>query len=447
MRNLYHARMDPVFVESAPRPEGAEREDAQVVLAGDLATDRAAKAGAPAMAATSRIALRRDGPFLLVADALEASAPLRDRFAEGLDLDVARRWKTFRFTLLLGLIPLGLLVEVDRQLGELGTPGAYARMIGDLFVLVVAAADLLRRTPRHPRTIAIVLLAAAMRFALFLAKACGNGHAMTYAAFTASLAAAAAILVVAPTPSQVVAATLAKLGISAADVRATRIAPRPSIALVVSACAAGVALPLLLAGARWAGFSSVLLGIFFAAFAAFVPTVIEIVFERRARVPRFSITRVLAAVALAFALTLGLSGVARHGIDAGAQVSRCVDPGAFSGGVAKRLIDAQNQEVSRNVPRGDGRWPLVLMNVLLVPLVEERVYRGLVQRILAARFGPARGIGAAALMFGLAHLGVYQIAVYQTALLGVSFGVAYASGGLVAAVIVHAAWNLMLMLR
>ncbi len=446
MRNLYHARMEPVFVQSAPRPEGPEGDGVQVVLPADLAADRPPQAGAPRLDATSRIGLSRDGPFAPVADALDASGKLRDLFAEGLDLDVARRWRSLRFTVLFGLVPLGLLAEVDRELGGAGTPGAHARMIADVFVLFIAGIDVLRRTPRHPKTTALVFLACAARFALFVSKGCGSGHAITYAALLASAAAGIAMLAFAPSPAQVTAATLVRLAISDADVRATRIAVRPSTGLVASACAAGVALPLVLVFARWAGISTWVQTIVFAGFGALVPTAIELVFERRVYIPRIAWTRVLFATAMGLALTLGLSGVARNSIDASAQVTRCIDPAAFPTGAAKRLIDAQNQEVSRNVPRGDGRWPLLVMNVLLVPLVEERVYRGLVQRVLAARFGSTAGLAGAAILFGLAHLGVYRFAVYQTTLLGVSFGVAYAGGGLGAAAIVHAVWNLMLML-
>ena len=64
----------------------------------------------------------------------------------------------------------------------------------------------------------------------------------------------------------------------------------------------------------------------------------------------------------------------------------------------------------------------------------------------ARRFGEARGIALAAFAFGLAHLGVYKIAVYQTVLLGVGFGAAYAAGGYPAAVLTHIAWNLSLVL-
>jgi membrane protease YdiL (CAAX protease family) len=85
------------------------------------------------------------------------------------------------------------------------------------------------------------------------------------------------------------------------------------------------------------------------------------------------------------------------------------------------------------------------MSVVLVPIVEERVYRGLLQRVLTGKLGNARGLAAASSVFGLAHLGVYRFAVYQTALLGVAFGVTYAEGGIGAAMLVHALWNLHLL--
>jgi hypothetical protein len=39
--------------------------------------------------------------------------------------------------------------------------------------------------------------------------------------------------------------------------------------------------------------------------------------------------------------------------------------------------------------------------------------------------------------------GVYELALYQTVLLGMGFGIADAEGGLIAAFIVHARWNLL----
>ena len=40
-------------------------------------------------------------------------------------------------------------------------------------------------------------------------------------------------------------------------------------------------------------------------------------------------------------------------------------------------------------------------------------------------------------------MGIYEIALYQTVLLGIGFGIAYAEGGLLAAFVVHAVWNLL----
>ena len=53
------------------------------------------------------------------------------------------------------------------------------------------------------------------------------------------------------------------------------------------------------------------------------------------------------------------------------------------------------------------------------------------------------GGGAA---FGIAHLGIYRVAIYQTFLLGIAFGVAFEEGGLMASMVTHALWNLYLLL-
>jgi membrane protease YdiL (CAAX protease family) len=430
MGNLYHAAMQPVFVLGARASPGAEPE---VVLPADLA-----QRGKP-VAATTRVAIRRAGPFAPIADALEEDARLRDLFAEGLDLDVARRWKTLRFTLMLGLVPLGLLAEVDRELWLAHAPSALARLVGDLFVMGAVVHDLARRTPHHPRTTAVVLFAAALRFALFVAKGCGVAHFVAYAGLAAALASAVAVAVLAPTPERVIAATLARLGVSAADVRAMRAAALPSAMLVASAIAAAAALPMVLALMRVAKLGTLAQAIAFAVFGLVVPLAIEHAFDRVNRIRR-SAWRVASAVVLGLALAVGLGGVARHAIDASTNVARCVAPESAFARSARGLVEAQNEELSR-APEPGSKVPLVALNVLLVPLVEERVYRGLLQRVLAARFGRARGLAAAALLFGLAHVGVYKVALYQTTILGVSFGAAFAAGGLAASVIVHAVWN------
>jgi membrane protease YdiL (CAAX protease family) len=61
--------------------------------------------------------------------------------------------------------------------------------------------------------------------------------------------------------------------------------------------------------------------------------------------------------------------------------------------------------------------------------------------VLVRKYGGAYGLFASAVVFGIAHTGSYDVALYQTVLLGIAFGVAYAEGGIVAAIAAHAAWN------
>jgi membrane protease YdiL (CAAX protease family) len=86
---------------------------------------------------------------------------------------------------------------------------------------------------------------------------------------------------------------------------------------------------------------------------------------------------------------------------------------------------------------------LALMTTAVMPLVEERIYRGVLMKTLVRRYGMTYGLFASSAAFGLAHVGVYELALYQTALLGIGLGIAYAEGGLVAAFVVHATWNLL----
>jgi hypothetical protein len=88
---------------------------------------------------------------------------------------------------------------------------------------------------------------------------------------------------------------------------------------------------------------------------------------------------------------------------------------------------------------------MLALTVAVVPLVEERIYRDVLMNTLVRKYGAAYGLFASAIVFGVAHAGVYHVALYQPVLLGLAFGVAYAEGGLLAAFTVHAAWNLALL--
>jgi membrane protease YdiL (CAAX protease family) len=75
---------------------------------------------------------------------------------------------------------------------------------------------------------------------------------------------------------------------------------------------------------------------------------------------------------------------------------------------------------------------------ILIPIMEEFVFRGILQRFLTERYHFAVGIICASLLFGTMHLNPILGIV-----LGFSFGFAYRiSGSLLLAIFVHAAWNL-----
>jgi membrane protease YdiL (CAAX protease family) len=379
-----------------------------------------------------------------------------------------------------------------------------------LFLVGAVGADIARPLPRHPRTTAIVLLGAAARFALFVAKACGHGvHPVIALAALFAVAGAIAVWTRSPAPSAVTRGILARLRIdagdgarsgergagervhsarsdagtsergagervhsarsdagtsergagervqsarngaraadSAGDVRVAR-NPAPR-ALLLGATLAAVGLPVMLAAAQRFGVGLWPRAALYAGYAAIAPMAIERALEARARRAPFAIPqwlpRIALATAAAFALSLGLTNGVHFGADAVAYAARCVSPAT---GAAQRLLDAEAHEVTRNLQQARVEWAFFAMNVIVVPLAEERVYRDFLQRVLARRVGAPRAIAAASSIFALAHLDVYRVAVYQMVPLGIACGVAYEEGGLVAAALTHALWNLHLLL-
>lgn len=87
-----------------------------------------------------------------------------------------------------------------------------------------------------------------------------------------------------------------------------------------------------------------------------------------------------------------------------------------------------------------GRLAVAVAAVAIAPLVEELVFRGLLQRTLERRWGTGWGIGVAAALFALAHGIPSAFPLYL--LLGVAFGFAvWVSGSIWAGVALHAANN------
>lgn len=458
---FYHAApfpMLPVFIRerasgadapASSRPADADGAAARVriALAGDMSGDSLA------IGANTEVALREDGPFRRVGDALIALASLRDALADALVVPSLTKYRRVRGWLFVALIPLLMLAELDREIVAVGIDGAWMRLVCDLFLAVVVGADLVRMLPRHPRVSAIVLAGAGARFTLFVAKACGRIHPAIAVAAVGSLGAAVALWRLSPTPAAVAREILARwdAGSANADARSGEGAragagargaaqdARAGWGVALAAAGVGLGLPIALAVAQRSGIGLWPRAVLFAAYAALVPIAFERAIEGgRAR----SSAPTAIAIAAAFALSLGLTNGAHFGADALIHAAQCMRPSSG----AQRLLDAEAHEVTRNLEQARTGLAFFAMNVIVVPLAEERVYRDLAQRVFARRFAAPIAIALASVLFAAAHLDVYRVAVYQMIPLGIACGIAYAEGGLIAAVAVHALWNLHLLL-
>jgi membrane protease YdiL (CAAX protease family) len=159
--------------------------------------------------------------------------------------------------------------------------------------------------------------------------------------------------------------------------------------------------------------------------------------------PYFSRANAAAAIIVGLTLTAALTGGVHYFVDAAAYAIECTRTVAASS--ATKFISRETTEVTRNVREAQRDIAFFMMTVIIAPIVEERVYRGALQRKLRERFGEGHAIALAASVFGIAHLGIYRVAIYQTVLLGVAFGVAFEEGGLIASIVTHALWNLYLL--
>jgi membrane protease YdiL (CAAX protease family) len=152
--------------------------------------------------------------------------------------------------------------------------------------------------------------------------------------------------------------------------------------------------------------------------------------------------RILWGIGAGFAITAAIMTAARSFIDTGTAFATCVDR---LDAEARAFSMKEQAEMANAVLRVKASALLFGLTAVVFPLAEERVYRGLLQDTLVRKYGTTYGLFTAAVVFGVAHVGVYQIGVYQTVLLGIAFGVAYVEGGIVASIVVHALWNLVLL--
>ncbi len=389
------------------------------------------------------VALRESGPFEPLALALEKVGALRDELARDIAIPSLRGYPRLRLGVLAAtVIPMAMLLELDREL-VLHQHAGVGRLVVDLLLVAFVVFELSRQTPRRPGICAVALAAISLRWWLVAARLCGRDvHPLVYVAAALPVAAAVVLASWVPSASRVSLELLGKLGITRSELFAATRPEEPPAALVAAAVACAAGLPATLHLTRMLGVGLFGQAAVFVGFAAIAPVI-----ARRATDPNpskpparsASPTEILIGAAAGLALTAGLVTAARLFLDTGAELARCVQRLDAEAKIARA---AESAELARAIAKVRASAPLVVMTTAIFPFAEERIYRGLLQDVLARKYGRSYGVFAASLAFGVAHLGVYQVALYQTVLLGIGFGVAYLEGGLVAAFFVHAIWNL-----
>jgi hypothetical protein len=408
--------------------------------------DLAAEGGSVRVTAETPIALGEDGPFEPLAVAVEKNGPLRDALVAEIPIPSLRDYKRTRFIILAATaLPMGMLLELDRELvfGDGASPARASpgRLLVDLVLVAYVVFELLRRTPRMPGIAAVALAAIGLRWTLVATRLCGHGvHPLVYASAALSVAAAFALLLRVPSRSRVALELLGKLGVTRSELFAATRGAEPPGALIAAAVACAAGLPAVLQLVRVVGGGLITQAIVFVAFALAAPELARRTTEPdAARRPMTSPARIMMGVAIGLAATAAAVTAGRLFFDSGAELARCVER---LDAEAKRTLERQSSELAHAIAKVRASAPLVIMTSAVFPFAEERIYRGLLQDVLARRYGIGYGVFAASVAFGVAHFGIYQVALYQTVLLGVGFGIAYAEGGLLAAFFVHATWNL-----
>ena len=413
--------------DSALRVEGVEPRD----LSADTGTRR--------ITAETEVATRDTGPFEPLGVALQSNPTLRDAFVAQIPTPSSSAFARARMTMLgLAVVPLVISLELDRELLVAGRAN-FLRIAFDIAFTIFVGYELTRPTPRVRAAVAAVLLATSTRWLLAAAEVCGKGVAPPVW-IAAGLGAASAIFVLAraPSPARVALELASKLGISRSDLYLAGQRAIPSIGVTMSALGAAAALPIMLHVMRDAGLDAPVQGVAFVAFALAVPPMIERLDAHFRREPRRPLCRALLGGAAGLILGAALVQGAHQFFVAGSELARCVGKLDAEG---QRLLQREMLESTRSIAHARTGLAMMIFTAAIVPLAEERVYRGLLFDVLARKYGFAYGLFASSVVFGVAHMGLYEVDLYQTMLLGAGLAVAYAEGGIVAAYLAHALWN------
>ncbi len=411
------------------------------------------------------VSLDASAPFAPVVRELDRDAGLRDALLASFPYEGARPYARWRLALFSGLIPVLTLAVLDRELLAAGHPTARASLAIDALFVVACTADLARRHPRMPMVTAAAFASAGVRVLLLIAARCGQVHPLLLGLAGLSALSSIATLVLSPSPR----ALADHLRHALALAPPTRLPPasaRGFYSYIAYAVTAAAALPLLLYVLEAYRVPIALQLLAFVLFALVVPHVGRVVIGREPAplrmavaqaadvpadsfVPSFALSRRalgragLAAVTM-LVLSLALVRGSQDMLEVASRAHACAVGGPAIPSALQSFVDQEHAEVA-----GERRAPdlaTLLLTVAVVPVAEELVYRGLVQHALRKRVRRRVAIGAAALLFGLAHLLVYKAVAWQTVLLGLTFGLAYESAGLLASTLVHMLWNLWLSL-
>lgn len=409
------------------------------------------------------IAFTPAGPFAPVDRELDRDGALRDALLVGYPLARASRYQRWKLVLFTGLVPVLTLAALDRDLVAAGYPGALASLAIDAAFAVACAIDLMRQHPRMPMVTAAAFASAGVRVLLVITSRCGDVHPLLFLVLAMGVVASVATVALSPRP-RAVADHLRRALSLAPPTRLPPSSARGFYAYIGYAVASAAALPLLLLALRTLSVSISAQLLTFIVFALVVPHVGRVLVGKelpplrmavaqaagispRAFEPSFALSwrairRAAGAAAAMLVLSFAMVRGAQNLLDATAEALACSSEQPGQPSPLLRFIESERAEVAAEQHAPD--LPSLLLTVAVVPVAEELVYRGLVQHALRKRVRRRLAIGLSALLFGLAHLLVYKTVAWQTVLLGLTFGLAYESAGLLASTLVHMLWNLWL---
>lgn len=92
-----------------------------------------------------------------------------------------------------------------------------------------------------------------------------------------------------------------------------------------------------------------------------------------------------------------------------------------------------------------GFWPAFILTVILAPILEEIIFRGMLFPAIRARYGVAAGVAISGLLFAIAHLDPIRIIVLTP--MGIYLAIMYQkTRSIYPGIILHALWNFMVIM-